>query len=364
MKRDLVNKRFTVAALAGGAVLALALPVAAQAATKTVYMGPPPKDSKQFEKLQAAVNDFFPHAVTIHAGDSIAFQPGFHNVDFPKKGGKHGSFIVDRGVKAADVNDETGNPFWFNGQPLYGFNLALAAPKKKATYDGEQAVVGGVPVLGKPYVFTVKFTKTGTYTYYCDIHGGMKGVIRVVPKSARVPSKKDEDKTLHNQIAAAVKTAKKLRATKPPAGVVDVGVAGPSGVEYFNLVGPSAPVPVGTTLRFTMTKGSYETHTATTGPGDPNDEQGATSYLNTLAASFEGAAPFDARAIYPSDLPGGAPAALTPQLHGNGFWNTGALDLDNATPAPSNNSVRFDAPGSYTFYCLLHPFMKTTITVQ
>jgi plastocyanin len=359
-----VNKRFRLAVLVGGAVAALAVPMAAQAATKTVYMGPPPSASKQFEPLQSDVNDFFPHAITIHAGDSIAFQPGFHNVDLPKKGGRHGAFIAPRaGATASSVSDEAGNPFWFNGQQLFGVNLAMVAPKKRATYDGKKAVVGSVPVLGKPYVFTVKFPKTGTYTYYCDIHGGMKGVIRVVPKAAKIPSQKDDARTIKNQVAADLKAARSLRATKPPAGVVDVGVAGPRGVEYFNLVGPSGPVPVGTTLRFTMTKGSFETHTATTGPGDPGNEQDTTSYLGKLAATFQGGAPFDPRAIYPSDQPGGAPASLTPQLHGNGFWNSGAIDLDNATPLPPSNSVRFDAPGSYTFYCLIHPFMKTTITV-
>jgi len=364
MKRSHLNKRFRLAALAGGTVFALALPMAAQATGKTVYMGPPPKDAKTFQNLQADVNDFFPHGITVHVGDSVAFQPGFHNVDFPKKGGKPSSFIVGTGQKAADVNDEAGNPFWFNGQTLFGLNLALISPKKTATYDGKKSVVGAVPVIGKPYVFKVKFTKKGSYTYYCDVHPGMTGVVHVVAKTAKAPSAKDDAKTVKNQVAAAVKTAKRLLQTKPPAGVVDVGVAGPGGVEYFNLVGPKSPIPVGTTLRFQMTKGSFETHTATTGPGDPSNPNDTTSYLSQLASTFQGPGPFDARTTYSSDQPGGAPASLTPQLHRNGFWNSGALDLDNASPVPSSNSVRFDAPGSYTFYCLLHPFMKTTITVQ
>ena len=40
------------------------------------------------------------------------------------------------------------------------------------------------------------------------------------------------------------------------------------------------------------------------------------------------------------------------------------LDASSATPLASNNSVRFDAAGTYTFYCLIHPFMQATITVQ
>jgi plastocyanin len=356
--------RARLAALAGGVLLALCLPVAAQASTKTVYMGPPQKDAKTFENLQSEVNAFFPQSTTIHVGDTVAFQPGFHNIDIPAKGGKPSAFLVRTSTNATDAKDEAGNPFWFNGQPLFGFNPAILTAGKTATYTGKKHVVGPVPVLGKPFAFKVKFTKTGTFTYYCDIHPGMKGKVHVVAKSAKAPSVKDDAKTVSRQVAAAVKTAKKLGATTPPAGVVDVGVAGPGGVEYFNIVGPKSPIAVGTTVRFQMTKGSFETHTATTGPGDPRNEQDTTSYLNQLGATFQGPGPFDGRATYTSDQPGGTPASLTPQLHGNGFWNSGALDLDNATPVPSNNSVRFDAPGTYEFYCLIHPVMHATITVQ
>jgi plastocyanin len=359
-----LGNRARLVALAGGVLAALWLPVGAQASTKTVYMGPPPSASKTFENLQSEVNAFFPQSTTIHVGDTVAFSPGFHNVDIPAKGSKPASFLVPTGQNATDVKDESGNPFWFNGQPLFGFNPAILGAGKTATFNGKKSVVGPVPVLGKPFAFKVKFTKTGTFTYHCDIHRGMTGKVHVVAKSAKAPSVKDDAKTVKRQVAAAVKTAKKLATTTPPSGVVDVGVAGPGGVEYFSIVGPKTPISVGTTLRFQMTKGSFETHTATTGPGDPRDEQNTSGYLNQVASTFQGPGPFDGRAIYPSDQPGGTPASLTPQLHGNGFWNSGALDLDNATPIPSNNSVRFDAPGTYEFYCLIHPVMHATITVQ
>jgi plastocyanin len=359
-----LSTRFRLAVLAGAALVALSLPITADAATKTVYMGPPPANSKTFENLQTEVNAFFPQSTTIHVGDKVAFQPGFHNVDLPAKGAKPTPFLVPTDQTASGVNDAAGNPFWFNGQPLFGFNPTILGAPKTATFNGKKSVVGGVPVLGKPYVFKVKFTKKGTFTYYCDIHPGMKGKVHVVAKTAKAPSAKDDAKAVKRQVAAAVKTAKRIAATTPPSGEVDVGVAGPGGVEYFSIVGPKSPIPVGTTLKFQMTKGSFETHTATTGPGDPRSESDTTSYLNQIAATFQGPGPFDGRATYPSDTPGGSPASLTPQLHGNGFWNSGALDLDNATPVPSSNSVRFDAPGTYEFYCLIHPVMHATITVQ
>jgi plastocyanin len=120
-------------------------------------------------------------------------------------------------------------------------------------------------------------------------------------------------------------------------------------------------VPVGTRLTFRMTPGSYEDHTATFGPGNPESEP--SSYLGVLAAGFN-APVFDQRAVYPSESPAGAGATLTPTLHGNGFWNTGVMDRSIRTPLPESDAVTFGAPGTYTYYCLIHTFMRGTITVQ
>jgi hypothetical protein len=86
------------------------------------------------------------------------------------------------------------------------------------------------------------------------------------------------------------------------------------------------------------------------------------SYLGELAATFEGAV-FDPRATYQSEPPP-TQATLTPLLHGNGFWSSGFMDRAPGTPPPSSNSVRFGTPGTYTFYCLIHPFMRGTVNVQ
>jgi plastocyanin len=51
-------------------------------------------------------------------------------------------------------------------------------------------------------------------------------------------------------------------------------------------------------------------------------------------------------------------------LHGNGFWNSGVLDGSSATPLPNSSKVTFGAPGTYNFYCLIHPFMKGSVVVQ
>jgi plastocyanin len=118
-------------------------------------------------------------------------------------------------------------------------------------------------------------------------------------------------------------------------------------------------VPVGTTVRFMMSPKSFEAHTATFGPGPAEDP---TSYLGEIAKSFEGAPVLDARGVYPSEAPGTV-ANFSSALHGNGFWNSGVMDNAPASQPPAFNDVKFTAPGTYDYYCLIHPFMHGQVEV-
>lgn len=343
---------------------ALIVPTTASAASKSVFMGTPPVASHTFQSNNGDVNDFFPHGITVHVGDSVRFVPvGFHTVDIPAKGAGPLALITPAGSKVAGVNDEAGQPFWFNGLDAVGFNPQLGPPGlfgAKTSYTGKKRVESGLPFAEAPKDMVVKFTKKGSFTYYCDVHPGMKGVVHVVAKKAKAPSKKADAKVVKREIATDIKTLKQIAKTKTSSGTIQIGASGAHGVESYGFY-PAAPtVKVGTTVTFKMPVGSTEEHTATTGPGDP--EQGST-YLGMLAGSLQGSPTLDPRAAYPSDAPGGTPAALTPTLHGNGFWNAGVLDQSKSSPLASSNKVTFAAAGTYTFYCLIHPFMKTTVTV-
>jgi plastocyanin len=345
------------------AVVVLAIPAGASAATKVVDMGLPTAQQKAFQRQLADVNDFFPHGTTIHVGDSIRFVlTGFHTVDLPAKGGKPLGLIVPAGTTSG-VADAGGAAFWFNGQPTLAFNPVFAQGifGKKLAYTGAKRVESGVPLSEHPKPFTVRFTKAGTYTYYCNIHDGMKGTVRVLAKSHKVSSHRADAKALKDQVASTLKTAKALANTTAAPGNVSLGASAKGGVERFAMFPATQTVPVGTTLKFSMSKLSYEVHTATFGPGDPENQP--TSYLGDLVARFENDPVAPSQAVYPSDPPGTV-AGLSPTLHGNGFWSSGRLDASRATPLPDSNAVTFTAPGTYTFYCLLYPFMKGTVTVQ
>jgi len=356
-----VRVRITLAALVVASGVLVVAPVAAQAKTKEVYMGVPPKNQKAFQKYGVEVNDFFGHTVTVNVNDTVSFEPsGFHTVDIPPKGGKPLALFSPSGQKVAGVVDAAGAPFWFNGQDQLAFTpeLLKSAFGKKLTYSGKKRVESGAPLAAKPKPVKVKFSKTGTYKYYCDIHAGMTGTVKVLKKGAKVPSSKDDDKALKSQVALDVNRAKTLSNTKPPANTIYAGGSAKGGVEYYGMLPQAITVPTGTTLRTQMSPSSYDVHTVTFGPGDPEREPN--SYLGQIAASFQGTAP-DPRAAYRSEP--GASSILTPTLHGNGFWNSGVMDASSKTPVPGSNSVTFTAPGNYQFYCLIHPFMHGTVIV-
>jgi plastocyanin len=344
------------------AIVAFAIPASANAATRVVNVGVPATSLKPFGI--EGPNEFFPTGVRIHVGDSVRFTPsgGFHVVNLPKKGGGANPFFFPTGQKVAGAVDAAGAAFWFNGFDQLAPNPAIATASgfgKKFTYNGSRTVASGLPPdNAKP--MTVKFSKTGAYTFFCDVHPGMKGTVTVLSHRRHVPSAKANAKRIKDQIARDLAILKTLKKKKPPAGTVDVGEAGTHGVEYFGMLPSTVTVPRGTTLTFRMTANSREVHTATFGPGSAADPA---TFLGKLAASLQGPAP-DPSSIYPSDPPP-APAAFGPTLHGNGFWNAGVMDaLSATTQVPGANQVTFTTPGTYTYYCLIHPFMKGTVVVQ
>jgi plastocyanin len=275
-----------------------------------------------------------------------------------------------QGAPIQGSNDAAGTPFWFNGLPNFAFNADLqdqsAGLGRHLTYTGAKRIVSHIPLnIANPFgtlkPMVVKFPKAGRYTYYCDLHPGMKGTVTVLEKGKPVPTAAQDKRALKAQFAAALKVAKTLKHAKVPANTVYIGYAGDHGkVEYFNLLPNTLTVRVGTTVTFAMSPGSFETHTATTGPGDYLTDP--TSYIGAIADSFN-LSQFDPRGVYPSE-PLGSIGRLTPTLHGNGFWNSGALDTFAKTLPQSSAQVTFAAAGTYKFACMVHPVMRGTVIVQ
>ena len=352
--------RLALSALtATAAAAALFVPAAAQAAKTPVYAGLPAAQAKQMPEGSDA-NAFYPQAITVKKGGKAAFKfRGFHNVVFPAKGATPPPLAVADPTKpVAGVADAAGVPFWFNGQPGLFADPLSVLPQGNKVINGKKLHGSGIfQGQGAPPDYVVSFPKKGSYPFYCTIHPGMDGTVKVVGKRGKVPSKAKLKRTVNKQAKATVAKAKQLATVVPTGNVVQ---AGSDAGEVANLAFfPKArAVPAGSAVEFKFSADSTEIHNVVFGP-EP--------YVTALAETFflpgpEGIA-LGAQSVYPSDPPG-SPTIHSPTSHGNGFVNTGILDADGASPFPPSASVTFSTPGSYPFICTVHPFMQGTITVS
>jgi plastocyanin len=347
-----VNAPHRRLALAAGALAAgLAAAPAAFGATAPFAVQVGAFDGPNAADLQG----FYPRNAVIRAGDSLTFKfGGFHTVAIPARGKKPPGPVAPFGGLTPPTNDAAGAPYWFSGQPLFGLNGAAFGPSKSTTYTGRNFVSSGARDSGK---FTVKFTKAGVYKVYCALHPKMQGKVTVLAKKRTPPSGAVQKRAGAAQRAAdkaSVKRLLKQAKSQTATGATVLLGTGSSRVSIYQFFPAARTVPVGTTVTFRMS-GRNEIHTATFGP---------TAYVDAVQAkAFEGppTAPIDSEGFYPSDPPPAVPS-LTPTTHGNGFVNSGVL-TDPGIPGAKAFRIKFDAPGAYEFRCLVHPFMRGTITV-
>jgi plastocyanin len=181
----------------------------------------------------------------------------------------------------------------------------------------------------------------------------MVGYVVVKAKGQSVPSATQDATALKQQLTAGILAAGKLLKTKLPANLVSLGLSTSQGVELYSMFPATLKVKVGTVVTFSMSKNTRETHTATFGPS---------AYLKNLSNGLGPPGPATNISLYPSS-PAGAPIPLAANSHGNGFANTGGLDEDPTTPLPPSNKIQFMQPGTYTYICVIHPFMVGTVVV-
>lgn len=364
-----MNRRSTCLVLAT-ALCSLAVPGIASAATKTVIAGPPVKKAPAGVPKDGDLNQFFPSAVKIHAGDSVKWAvAGFHIVNFPKQGDPAPPLAApDPALPVANVLDAAGQPFWFNGQgtPVVPPIVALGSGSGKA-YTGAAPLGSGVPAgPGAPKPFVVKFPKAGTYTYYCVLHNGMKGTVSVLPKSKPVPSAKADAARVKAQLAKGFAALKQLGKAKTPADTIVAGPDKAGGSVLLRFSPDALTTKVGTPISLQMSTKSSEVHTFTFAKDvKAAGKKAEAEFFGPIAGTGTGGPPaigFSPKWAYPSDAPG-APLSYDGTNHGDGFLNTGVLDGSAATPFPQKVSVSFGKAGTYTFFCAIHPFMTGKVTV-
>jgi plastocyanin len=348
-----VTKRVLAAAGAAAAIAALA-PSAAGAATRTVFVGG--DGVAQNAPPQFSPNAFLRKTITVHAGDTVRWRfRGFHTVTVPVRGKQPPAFAVPGAQKVSGVLDPAGRPFWFNGVlPTLSVNPQVAAPTRGTSYTGSSFRNSGLPSGNNPQ-YRLRFTRTGSFTYYCAVHPGMTGTVRVVSSRRRVPTEAQNARAATTELNALARQAR-AAAARPAKGplTVDLGRA-PRGQRFtINAFFPSAiNVKVGQAVQFTMAgQNPNEIHTITLGP-----------LSRTQVPFVDNRGNVNPEAAYPSDPPNAFPP-YNPTLHGVGFLNAGLHDNDAATTTiPNTGAVTFAAAGQFQLKCLVHDGMDATVNV-
>lgn len=351
--------RFSAAAVMAAAVLGAAATgaVAKKSGPFPVTAGPAYKLSYRHLDLDG----FYPAATRVHVGESISFAiNGFHTVSFLAPGQESPPLIVPNLASPVSGKlDAAKSAFWFNGKPNLIMNPAVQLPAGGNEVDGTKYVNSGLPnPTAPPAPFVVKFTKEGTYSFFCLVHPGMKGSVTVVGAGKPVQTLGQQKARARAQTSKAVAEALGLARIQPGARTVLAGHDGAGAVAWLRFFPETLKIKVGTTVNFKLGT-TKEPHTITFGPA---------AYREEIEKSFttpviEGGPPpkllVNPVAAYPSDPPPLPP--LTGTNHGNGFLNAGILQA--AGPNPSSVQITFTKPGTFKYECEIHAGMDGKIVV-
>lgn len=348
--------RTAIGALCVCGLLAGAADASAKAFTASATAGPLSRVKQQ----QLDFDAFFPGKITVHTGDSVSWAiHGFHAIDFLAPGQSVPSLIMPRPtMPISGQTDAAGMAFWFNGLPNIQINPQAAFPSGGNVVTGSAFVGSGLPANGPSNPpFKVKFAKLGSFKYYCPVHPGMVGVVKVVAGGKKIPTSAQNKATAKAEQKKDIAAALKLAKAKIPANEVHAG-SDKGAVAWLRFFPASLTVKAGTTVKFSVAS-KTEVHTVTVGPAayDSAIEQGFTQVIPspsgppTILLNPLGAYPSD-----PPPLP-----AFTGTNHGNGFLNSGVLG--GIAPGGTTTSIKFATPGTYHYECVIHQGMDGTIVV-
>jgi plastocyanin len=356
------------------AVLALALPAAAHAATYTVSVGSPPTAHVPgaFAAGLFEGDGFYPGGLQIHRGDSVKFVGGFHTATI-LGGAKRAPLELVQPDPAhgvyTGIKDAGGASFYFNGLGKFIYNPATFAPTGGGVVNSKTKLYSSGALFLSPKGYTLRFSKVGTYRVICLIHPYMSTRIIVRKRGVAIPTKRAQSRRAAAQLAVDVNNAKKadLRLARavqdPKSAVVSVGGGNSRRFSLFAFYPSALSVKVGTTVTF-RNQSPNEPHNV--GIGDVNYQLGVFLAANDLFPTGPGSPnQVNPALLYGTDpAVGGLRTYAGASSHTNGFFATNAVWQNPNAPLPRETKVRFTAAGTYTYICQIHPFMVGTINVH
>lgn len=278
-----------------------------------------------------------PDPLIIHVGDTVKWSfAGGHTVTF--NSGKPELPLILPGK----------NP----GELMIGpgfFPMGIADPSKPVSYDGTQQINSGIMGDQPNQSISLTFTKTGLFGYVCVLHPGMRGNVEVREASAPLTETPAQAKargqvTLMTLAGKAKADAGMFRPIdNGPLHTALAGIGdgfGASALAYFP---GNVSVKRGDWVVWTQAD-PFEIHTVTFTSGGKLPEF-----------------------VTPQPQASGPPTLVVPASNvvpsgdtytGTGIFNSGLMTYGNMA------AFKIDAPpGSYDYFCIIHPWMKGTVTV-
>lgn len=272
-----------------------------------------------------AVMAFLPASVTVKAGASVewtASGPEPHTITFLPAG--------------------TTPP-----TPDKPENAALRAETKSGSYTGSETLgTTIIPTGPDPVTYNVSFPKAGDFTYYCIIHPGMQGAVKVVDDEGDADSQTAIDDRAEEEEAKWLTEGQGAKKA-----FVEAGAKKTANADGSN----TWTIEMGTNTQHTAVL-AFQPVNAAVKAGDK------ITFINNSGdphtASFKGAKelpanPESAEAMAPA--PGPSPQTLTAA----DYFNTGWLPPNappGAGPPEAVRSYTYTVPaaGTYAYVCLLH----------
>jgi len=299
---------------------------------------------------------FFPNPLAISVGDTVTFAfRGFHTV----------TFLSGQPAPGFEMPGPAAGTLMLNPQVFFP---SVPPGTTKVTYDGTGYLNSGAPEEpedegeGPPPPFAVTFTAAGSYSYVCLIHPGMVARLVVAPAGAPLPetpaqasargqAQLQEVLATMRASAAQVRSAQPVSVATPGGATVHTALAGlgfAGGASKQAFLPDRLSVRRGDVVVWTMPD-PFEIHTVTFVSGAE-----APGFVEPqFGPGGPGAGP--PRLVIPANVVN--PTGGTTYT-GTGYVNSGILGNG------ASFALRVDAPaGTYDYLCIVHPFMRGTVTV-
>lgn len=349
-------------------------------------------NSDEFEMATLA---YFPNAVTARPGDTIEFESVWtgepHTVTF--------GTLVDEGLAAADPEAEEepeqlaqippllpegpGDAIQTVGQPCFlGADEEVPADgaacseqqQEQPAFDGTASLFNsGLLLEGDTFsVELAEDLEPGTYSYFCTLHrGGMTGSVTVVGEGEESDSAADVETAraaAEDELEAALVPVAEAVAAGSLPGLIEGGpgqVIGGAGSEEFpaGLVVSFGPKDVSVAAGESVTWTIIGPHTVSFGASEAERAAVFRSPDGSVHVNPDSFGPAGGEGQpAPTEDPPGPPIAIDGGSYdGSGFRNSGLIL--SFPPQLYSYSLTFTEPGTYEYFCLIHPEMIGTVTV-